>query len=280
MKDDMKQQLREGADQATEKARTRAEGMKSQVTEQAEKAADALGAAAEEFESRGQESLGHMLAELSRNLGDLAKRVERKSLDELVQEGGRIAERNPLLFIAGSVAAGVMLSRFFKAHASSGASHQGQEWQREFGEHGSSDYDRGYGATPGRSGYGQSDFAEGGRSYGAGGSYGAGSGDDLHESSQGGRSPGTGYRDPGSSQRSAQGGGGYGSGGSYDREREQGRERSREGGGSYDTGSQYGQHSKSQHDPLSRSGQRGTSSTSGNNPQPTNNPSQGDGGNR
>jgi hypothetical protein len=165
---DMKQQLREGADQAAEQAKGRAEGMKSQVTGQAEKAAEALEAAAHEFESRGQESLGHMLEELSRNIGDLAKRVENKSLDELVREGGRIAGRNPLLFIAGSVAAGAMLSRFFKARATSGEPGQGGDWQREFGTQRTGEQDRatGYGGTPGSSGYGRSDTTESGRSYG------------------------------------------------------------------------------------------------------------------
>jgi hypothetical protein len=183
---DMKQQLREGADQAAQEAKGRAEGMKSQVTGQAEKAAEALEAAAHEFESRGQESLGHMLEELSRNIGDLAKRVENKSLDELVREGGQIAGRNPLLFIAGSVAAGAMLSRFFKARAASGEPGEGGDWQREFGTQHTGERDRttGYGGTAGSSGYGRSDTMEGDRSYGRGSSYETGSSYGQHSKTE------------------------------------------------------------------------------------------------
>jgi hypothetical protein len=170
MKQDAKEQVRRGAEQVSEEAKGRADAMKSQATGQAQRTASALGAAAEEFESRGQETLARMLADLSRNLSELAERIEHKSLDELVREGGRLAERNPLLFVAGSVAAGAMLSRFFKAHAPSGGS------QHEYGQSaGAGAYEdrasayggeSGYGstttatyggATPGTSAYGRSD---------------------------------------------------------------------------------------------------------------------------
>jgi hypothetical protein len=172
MKQDAKEQMRRGAEQVSEEAKGRAEGMKTQATDQAQRTASALGAAAEEFESRGQETLARMLADLSRNLSELADRVEHKSLDELVREGGRLAERNPLLFVAGSIAAGAMLSRFFKAHApSAGTRHEyrqspgtgaGAYEDRASAYGGESPYGSGTtatygGATPGTSAYGRSD---------------------------------------------------------------------------------------------------------------------------
>jgi hypothetical protein len=144
---DAREELRKGAEQVSDEAKGRAESIKSQATDQAQRTASALGSAAEEFESQGQETLARMLADLSRNLADLAKRVEHKSLDELVREGGRLAERNPLLFVAGSVAAGAMLSRFFKAHDTSGG------MRRDYGQSRSA-YDDRASAYGGDSAYG------------------------------------------------------------------------------------------------------------------------------
>lgn len=152
IRQDAQEEMRKGAEHVSEEAKGRAESMKSQATDQAQRTANALGAAAEEFESRGQETLAHMLADLSRNLGELAKRVEHKSLDELVQEGGRLAERNPLLFVAGSVAAGAMLSRFFKAHDTSGDMRQ-EGMRQEYGQ-GAGAYDDRASAYGGESPYG------------------------------------------------------------------------------------------------------------------------------
>jgi hypothetical protein len=114
-RDKAKESVRQGAEQVTDEARRRAESMKAQAGEQAERTAHALDSAADELAAEGQESLAHAVSSFSKQLGDLASQLEHKSIDDLVHDAGRLASRNPLLFVAGSVAAGMLLSRFFKA---------------------------------------------------------------------------------------------------------------------------------------------------------------------
>jgi hypothetical protein len=120
---DARQRVRDEAEQLAEHGKERAESLKSRLGEEAGRTASALGAAAGELDAEGQQRVGELLAEFSRNLGDFADQVQHKSLDELLQDGSRLAQRNPVLFLAGSVAAGAVLSRFFKAR---GTSHRPQ----------------------------------------------------------------------------------------------------------------------------------------------------------
>jgi hypothetical protein len=113
-----KENVQQRAYQAADEAKGRAESLKSKATDQVERSASALEGAADEFEAEGLESVSRMLSSLAQNLGDFAGQIENKSVDELLHDAGRLAQRNPLLFVAGSVAAGVVLTRFFKAHSS------------------------------------------------------------------------------------------------------------------------------------------------------------------
>src|SRR5690606_34687008 len=75
----------------------------------------AMNQAASAFAERGQQSLSQAAQVLSGRLGDLSGYLQTRSLDEIVAEARRMARENPALFIAGGVAAGLLLSRFFKA---------------------------------------------------------------------------------------------------------------------------------------------------------------------
>lgn len=70
---------------------------------------------------------------LSARLGDLAGYLQTRSLDEITGEMRRMARENPALFIAGGVAAGLLLSRFFKASSEgSGRSSFAPDLEDEF----------------------------------------------------------------------------------------------------------------------------------------------------
>jgi hypothetical protein len=132
--DEVRQQAREQAEKYAEEGKERAESLKSRLGEEAGRTASALGSAAGEFDAEGQQRVAELLADFSRNLGDFARQVQHKSLDELLQDGSRLARSNPVLFLAGSVAAGAVLSRFFKAHAPPGGSrtvHHGSRMQTD-----------------------------------------------------------------------------------------------------------------------------------------------------
>lgn len=99
---------------------------KEQGTEQYEHyrdlAADQLDSLVEGAQSaasalEGKDTLGisQYLAQLATGLGSFADQVRDKSAEELLHSGARLARENPALFLAGSVAIGVGLSRFLRA---------------------------------------------------------------------------------------------------------------------------------------------------------------------
>ena len=114
-KRNLENKARQGARHTAEKARQRGESLKAEASEQVGQTASALDAAADELDAEGQEGLAEVLTKLSRNLGDFASELEHKSIDDLMHDATRMARRNPMLFVAGSVGAGVLLSRFFSA---------------------------------------------------------------------------------------------------------------------------------------------------------------------
>lgn len=117
--DRIRQAGREAMSDATEgvreEARTRLEQGKSAAAESAASTSDVLEHAAEDFSAHGQETLARTTGMLAGQLSQLAEQLERRSLDDLSQEAMRLARRNPGLFLAGGVALGIALSRFFKA---------------------------------------------------------------------------------------------------------------------------------------------------------------------
>jgi uncharacterized protein YjbJ (UPF0337 family) len=144
-----KERLREGAEYAKREAKGRAESLKADVSERAEDTADALDSAARELGEQDQQTMADAVGRISARLRDLAGQLEHKSLDELLHDGSQLAQRNPLLFLAGSIAAGAMLSRLFKARQPAGQGYSARQYRsdwedRDYGDYGpSSDGSRG-----------------------------------------------------------------------------------------------------------------------------------------
>jgi hypothetical protein len=115
VKQSAEQSARQGAEQVAGRVKERAESMKDEAGRQAHQTADALAAAADELAAEDQESLAKAVSSFAGHLNGLASPLEHKSVDDLLRDAGHLAQRNPLMFVAGSVAAGVVLSRFFKA---------------------------------------------------------------------------------------------------------------------------------------------------------------------
>lgn len=91
------------------------EGAKSRWAEGADRVADAVDRTADELEGGDGGAIsgfGHSVATLMRQLsGGLRER----DVDEFARELGTLARRNPGMFLAGSVALGFGVARFFKA---------------------------------------------------------------------------------------------------------------------------------------------------------------------
>jgi len=93
------------------------EGAKGQLAEGAERVAAAVDRTADELDGEGDSALsgyGHSLASLMR---ELAGGLRERDVEAFARELGALARRNPGLFLAGSVALGFGIARFFKAHS-------------------------------------------------------------------------------------------------------------------------------------------------------------------
>lgn len=106
---------KEGAAAARETAQSRIDEGKRTAASVAGDASDALDETAASLSARGQDSLAEAATAMSDRLSQLSGYLEGRSTDELMREARRLARDNPAMFVAGGVALGLALSRFFKA---------------------------------------------------------------------------------------------------------------------------------------------------------------------
>jgi hypothetical protein len=105
------------AREAEQEARSAVERGKAQAAGAAERTSAALDETAANLAAEGQETLAEVAGMLSSKLSGLAHALESRSLDDLAREARNLAHNNPAMFVAGGVALGMALSRFFKASA-------------------------------------------------------------------------------------------------------------------------------------------------------------------
>lgn len=129
MLDEGRQQAREAANAGREQLQAGAGRAADGVGDFAE----AVGSAANRLSELHHEGLADYANRLSSQLNDVSGRLRSKNVDELAGDVRRLAERNPALFLLGSVAIGIGLSRFAKAsreqHRMDGAGGE-PEWSR------------------------------------------------------------------------------------------------------------------------------------------------------
>ena len=110
------------------------EAHKQTAADQTEKLAAVVDRVSEELKGQDQESLADYAGQLAGSMKSFADSLRERNLDELVKDTQQLARNNPTLFLMGSVAVGIALSRFLKASSQrSGASRHNES---EF--HGSS----------------------------------------------------------------------------------------------------------------------------------------------
>jgi hypothetical protein len=91
------------------------EARKQKAADQTEKLAGVVDRVSEELKSQNQESLADYAGQLAGSMKDFAESLRQRNLDELVKDTQQLARNNPTLFLMGSVAVGMALSRFLKA---------------------------------------------------------------------------------------------------------------------------------------------------------------------
>jgi len=145
--------LRAQAQQVGEQARAQARSALDQqartAAEKLDHLADGARAAAQRLEEDDDNGLSEYVSGMAGSLGELADSLRSKNVDELVRDVRMMAQRNPALFITGSLAIGFGLARFARASAQRGRSGDGDA--RLAGDFGGSAY--------GSSGHGTSALA-------------------------------------------------------------------------------------------------------------------------
>ena len=93
------------------------EARKQTAADQTEKFAGVVDRVSEELKNQDQESLADYAGQLAGSMKNFAESLRQRNLDEVVKDTQQLARSNPTLFLIGSVAAGIALSRFLKASA-------------------------------------------------------------------------------------------------------------------------------------------------------------------
>jgi hypothetical protein len=93
------------------------EAHKHTAADQTEKLADVVERVAEEFKGQDQPSLADYAGQLAGSMKSFAENLRERSLEDVIRDTQQLARNNPTLFLMGSVAVGIALSRFFKASA-------------------------------------------------------------------------------------------------------------------------------------------------------------------
>lgn len=117
--DRTKEQARKTAQEVQRETQQRADEGKDRVAKGAEDLSHAGQRAADDLAARGEQDLAEGLRYAAEKLSGLADGLHRRSASDLMHEAEGLARRNPALFIGGSIALGLALSRVFKASASS-----------------------------------------------------------------------------------------------------------------------------------------------------------------
>jgi hypothetical protein len=103
------------------------EAGKETAANQTEKLAGVVDRISEELKGQDQESLADYAGQLAGSMKSFADSLRQRNLDELVRDTQQLARNNPTLFLMGSVAVGIALSRFLKASTQhSGANRHNQ----------------------------------------------------------------------------------------------------------------------------------------------------------
>jgi hypothetical protein len=103
------------------------EARKQTAADQTEKLAGVVDRVSEELKNQDQESLADYAGQLAGSMKNFAENLRQRNLDELVKDTQQLARSNPTLFLIGSVAVGIALSRFLKASAERSGSNRSND---------------------------------------------------------------------------------------------------------------------------------------------------------
>jgi hypothetical protein len=143
--DELGKKAREVGEQAKVQARGALNQQTRTAADKLDHIADSVKAAAASLEQDDDTGLSQYVSGMAGSLGELAEGLRSKNVDELVRDVRQMAQRNPALFVTGSVAIGFGLARF--ARASSQRPHATGTASASTGASSAGAYRGNYGAT-------------------------------------------------------------------------------------------------------------------------------------
>lgn len=123
--DRIRQAGQDAASDVTAQARAQLDRGRSTAADTVASTSEVLDHTADDLRAHGQETLAQATTALAGQLSTLARRLEQSSVEELTRDARELARRNPGLFVAGGVAIGLALGRFFRASSPSATSTTG-----------------------------------------------------------------------------------------------------------------------------------------------------------
>ena len=115
--DEAKNYTRDMAGQAKEQGKSMLEQQKGSAVEQVDSAAHAFRTTAQQLQGEGQSQASRYVDMFAEQLESISGQLRHKNMDTLIRDAEDFGRRSPGVFLAGSVVAGFLLSRFLKSSA-------------------------------------------------------------------------------------------------------------------------------------------------------------------
>jgi len=180
----VKSQATDLADAAQEQATSYLDEQKGMAAGRIEGVASALRQAGQELAGNDEDTLAQYTNTLAEQLDKFSSSLRDREIGSLIEDAKQLAYRQPELFVAGALAAGFVIGRFFKSSRRASRDNNnsygeydprdpsrmygqqyGENYRQEFGRYPGSAYSQGYGSGY-RSGYGSQSGQASGQSYG------------------------------------------------------------------------------------------------------------------
>jgi hypothetical protein len=129
--DGMREKAAQVGERAAEQASRRFDRGADAAADQMDDVAERIRSAADELDDGEGGEMSQHVARLADGIAQVADTLRNKSADELMRDVRRLAQRNPALFIAGSIAVGFGLSRFAKASGERAMPHETRRAARD-----------------------------------------------------------------------------------------------------------------------------------------------------
>jgi hypothetical protein len=116
-KEELKSDVTKAIETAKDAGRQRLDTGKERAAEQVEKVAGVMEQASAQLKESDLGSLADYAGQVASTIKSVSDNLRNRSIDNFLKDTQSLARRNPTLFLLGSVAIGVAISRFLKASA-------------------------------------------------------------------------------------------------------------------------------------------------------------------